>query len=72
MKKAAEQFILHLKHYNLRWPNGMEIDTRQALMAFLLTMTHIVTRKLQLHLLTHTQPAALCDTRHSTLVSGAV
>lgn len=33
-KKRVEQFILHLKHYNLWWPNGMEIDTRQALMAF--------------------------------------
>lgn len=46
----------------------MEIDTRQALMAFLLTMTHIVTHKQQ-QLLTPTLPpplpAALCDTRHS-------
>lgn len=54
----------------------MEIDTRQALMAFLLTMTHIVTHKQQ-QLLTRTfpptpLPAALYDTRQSTLVSGAV
>lgn len=47
----------------------MEIDTRQALMAFLLTMTHIVTHKRQ-QLLTRTFPlpppqVVTPDTRHS-------
>lgn len=46
----------------------MEIDTRQALMAFLLTMTHIVTHKRQ-QLLTRTLPQHLPPTPSCTLHS---